>query len=167
MIKLVNVNDFVWYAFIYTDCLIASHLKCGTAVGIDNIMAEHILYAHPALVSHLTRLFNLILIHGYVPSTFSSGVIVPLVKDRNGPADELYNYRGNTVSPVISKIFEVCLSDNFCHILSSHRLQLGLKKGSGCSSAIFVVQHVIQYFTKRSSIMFMFHHGMLPKHLIM
>ena len=46
-----------------TDRLIASHLKCGKAAGIDNIMAEHIICAHAALISHLTKLFNLILIH--------------------------------------------------------------------------------------------------------
>jgi hypothetical protein len=73
------------------------------------------------------------------------------VKDRNGPADKLSNYGGITLSPVTSKIFEVCLSVKFGHFLSCHRLQFGFKRGSGCSSAIFVVQQVIQYFTKRSS----------------
>ena len=76
---------------------------------------------------------------------------MPLVKDRNGPADKVSNYRGITLSPVISKIFEVCISEKFGHFLSSHRLQFDFKKGSGCSSAIFVVQQVIQYFTKCSS----------------
>ena len=52
-----------------TDRLLVSHSKCGKTGGIDNIMAEHILYAHPALISHLTKLFNLKLIHGYVPSS--------------------------------------------------------------------------------------------------
>jgi len=50
-----------------------------------------------------------------VPSAFGTGVIVPLVKDRNGPHDKLSNYRGITLSPVISKLFEVCLSEKFSH----------------------------------------------------
>jgi hypothetical protein len=53
-----------------TDRLIASHLQCGKAAGIDNIMAEHILHAHPALIYHLTKLCNLILIHDRESYTF-------------------------------------------------------------------------------------------------
>ena len=128
-----------------------AHLKCGKAAGFDNIMTEHILLAHPALMLHITTLFNLMLKHGYVPSAFGTGVIVPLVKDRNGPTDKLNNYRGITLSPVISKLFELCLSDKFNQYLFSHRLQFGFKQGSGCSSAIFVVQQVIEYYTQRGS----------------
>jgi len=134
-----------------TDSLIRSHLKCGKAAGLDNIVPEHILYAHPALIVHLTTSFNLVLRHGFVPNAFGSGVIVPLVKDRNGCHDKLSNYRGITLSPVISKLFEVCLSEKFSQFLSSHRLQFGFKRGSGCSSAIFVVQQVVQYYTQRGS----------------
>jgi len=85
-----------------TDSLIRSHLKCGKAAGMDNIVPEHILYAHPALFVHLTTLFYLVLRNGFVPSAFGTGVIVPLVKDRNSPHDKLSNYRGITLSPVIS-----------------------------------------------------------------
>jgi Reverse transcriptase (RNA-dependent DNA polymerase) len=91
------------------------------------------------------------LIHGFVPSTFGLGIIVPLVKDRNGSVDKVSNYRGINLSPVIYKIFEICLSEKFGHFLSSHGLQFGFKKGSGSSSAIFVIQQVIKYFTKCSS----------------
>ena len=129
------------------DRLMRSHLKCCKAASLDNIMSEHILYAHPVLTLHLSTLFNLVLKHGYVPSAFGTGLIVPLVKDRSGPIDKLSNYRGITLSPVISKLFEVCLSERFSPFLFSHRLQFGFNRGSGGSSAIFVVQQVIQYFT--------------------
>ena len=33
---------------------------------------------------HLTRLFNLMIKHGFVPSSFGEGVIVPLLKDKSG-----------------------------------------------------------------------------------
>jgi len=35
--------------------------------------------------------------------------------------------------------------------LSSHSLQFRFKRGSGCSSAFFVVQQVVQYYTQRGS----------------
>ena len=91
---------------------------------------------------------------------------MPLVKDRNGPADKVSNYRGITLSPVISKIFEVCLSEKFSHFLSSHRLQFGFKKGSGCSSAIFLSSKSYNILLS-ATVMFTCHHWMLLKHLIM
>ena len=49
-------------------------LKFGKASGLDGISAEHLKYAHPSIVSHLKTLFNLILLHGYVPTAFGQGV---------------------------------------------------------------------------------------------
>jgi len=37
--------------------------------------------AHPSVVIHLIKLFNLILKHSYVPNAFGKGVVVPLIKD--------------------------------------------------------------------------------------
>ena len=50
-----------------------------------------VLYAGDALVYALTALFNLCIIHGFVPLSFSSSVIVPVVKDRNGDASKCSN----------------------------------------------------------------------------
>ena len=71
---------------------IRNNLKLEKAAGIDCIVAEHIIYAHPAVVMHLTKLFNLMLIHGYVPQNFGHSIIIPLIKDRCGDASPLANY---------------------------------------------------------------------------
>ena len=133
------------------DSAIKDNLKLGKAAGIDNIVAEHIVYAHPAVVFHLTKLFNLIICHGYVPNTFGHSIIVPLIKDRCGDLTKLSNYRGISLSPVTAKLFEACLSNKFSCFLSSHNLQFGFKKNSSCASAIFVVQQAVNFFTTRGS----------------
>ena len=46
--------------------------------GYDRIEVEHLLYAHPILVVILCNLFNIMLLHGVVPTMFGMGVIVPL-----------------------------------------------------------------------------------------
>ena len=61
-------------------------LKKGKASSSDGIFLKHVLYAGNALVYALTDLFVLCIIHGFVPVGFSSSVIVPVVKDRNGDA---------------------------------------------------------------------------------
>ena len=44
--------------------------KIGKACGPDDLGAEHLLYAHPALIVHLQNLFKLILCHRFVPNSF-------------------------------------------------------------------------------------------------
>ena len=126
-------------------------LKCGKAPGVDNLTTEHIKYCHPGVIMHLCRLFNLILKHSYVPNEFGRGIIVPLIKDKNGDVCNSDNYRGITISPVISKLFEYCLMSKFGSFLYSSELQFGFKKKLGCGPALFGVQHVVNYFISRGS----------------
>jgi hypothetical protein len=66
------------------DTAVRNNLKLGKAAGIDKIVAEHIIHAHPYTIYHLTNVFNLVIIHGYVPNKFGHVIIVPLLKDRCG-----------------------------------------------------------------------------------
>jgi len=89
------------------DYVIRNNMKCGKAAGADNLTLEHIIYSHPSIILHLRKLFNLMLKHGYVPDQFGRGIVIPLVKDKNGDVTNSENYRGITVSPVMSKILSV------------------------------------------------------------
>ena len=93
-----------------------------------------------SIPTHLCNLFNLIIQHGYVPAQFGSGIIISLIKDRVGDATKVDNYSATTLSCVISKIFEFCVSLKYCNCLTSNDLQFGFKKGIGCANAIYVVQ---------------------------
>jgi hypothetical protein len=130
-------------------------LKLGKAAGDDNIAPEHLVYAHPSVVSHLKRLFNMMLLHGYVPRKFGSGIIVPIIKDRCADVGQLDNYRGITLCNVISKVFEIGLYNKFECYLGSHHLQHGFKKQTGCPSAVFAVQQVADYFISRGSTVYL------------
>ena len=73
------------------------------------IHEEHFFYAPLTLFHRLHHLFNGMIMHGHVPSQFKKGTIVPIVKDRAGDKGDLNNYRGITIAPIISKIFEHAL----------------------------------------------------------
>jgi len=45
---------------------------------------------------------------GKVPELFGSGLIIPVPKDKSGDLCSSKNYRGINLSPVISKVFELC-----------------------------------------------------------
>ena len=58
-------------------------LKLVKSAGCDNIVAEHIHYAHPIVLSCLCRLFNLIMHSGVVPDDFGVGIVIPLLKSND------------------------------------------------------------------------------------
>jgi len=89
--------------------------------------------------------------HGYVPNQFGCGIVIPLVKDKNGDVINSDNYRGITVSPVVSKVFESCILLKFQSYLGSSDLQIGFKKDLGCGPALFLFQQVVKYFNSRNS----------------
>jgi len=102
-------------------------LKNGKAAGIDGIEAEHLKMAHPKSIVLLCILFNKMLLCGKVPEVCCSGVIIPVPKDKSGDLTNSRNYRGITLSPVISKVFEMCLLDLYSELLYSMICNLASK----------------------------------------
>jgi exonuclease III len=130
-------------------------LKLGKASGPDDLSAEHLLHAHPSLVVHLRLLFCGLATHCYVPDDFGSGIIIPLLKDKLGKINDLGNYRGITLIPVISKLFELVLLEICKPYLCTDDLQFGFKERVGCPDAIFLLSETIDYFSSRGSSIFM------------
>ena len=69
-------------------------------------------------------LFNSMLRHSFVPSDFRFGLIKPVLKDKHG--DITCMYRPITVTPVMSKLFELVLLQLYGDFLTSDNLQLAL-----------------------------------------
>lgn len=126
-------------------------LKKGKACGPDDLCAEHLQYAHPALILHLKILFKLIMLHGFVPNSFGIGISVPLIKDKAGNINSVDNYRAITLSAIISKLFETVLLSICGYALETDSLQFGFKDGVGCADAIFTLKSTLEYFVDRGS----------------
>jgi hypothetical protein len=130
------------------------NLELGKACGPDNLSAEHLIYAHPLLIIHMRLLFNMIFANAVVPGKFGEGFMIPLVKDKSGNLNNVTNYRGITLVPVISKVLEgvisaVCLS---CFDTDDH--QFGFKKGKGCTDAIYLFTTTVDHFIDHGSSVF-------------
>ena len=124
-------------------------LKFGKAAGLDEITAEHIIYSHPVVACLLVKLFNLMIMLNYIPVEFGFGLSIPLPKENF--SSTLSDYRCITVSPVISKIFELCISYVLKKYLYSSNWQLGFKKKLSCNHAIYAVRKTVDYFVKNES----------------
>ena len=92
-------------------------LKKGKAPGCDRISLEHILYASDALVYALTYLFNVCIIHSFVLDSFSSSMILPVIKDKNGNAGKYSNYRPISLATMFSKVLELRFADRLASSL--------------------------------------------------
>jgi len=46
--------------------------------------------------------------HGYVPFAFVTGIVIPVIKNTGADSGSVDNYRGITLSPVLSKLLEMC-----------------------------------------------------------
>jgi len=83
---------------------------------------------------------------------FAVGVIIPVPKDKSGDLTDSKNYRGITLSPVISKVFELCLMDLYGEFSYSSDVQFGFKKQLSCSHSIYIMRKVVDYFVSNGSI---------------
>ena len=126
-------------------------LKKGKTVGLDGTVNEHILYGGECLTVHICLLFNAMTRHSFVPTEFCDGIIVQLLKCKHGDASQLDIYRGITLSPVLSKLFESVLLDLFGLFLTSNDSQFGFKKNLGCSHALFAFNETVRYFMNNNS----------------
>ena len=78
----------------------------------------------------LSLLFNLCIVHGFLPDHLISSVLIPIVKDKSGDVMDKGNYRPIALSSVISKVLEVysCTAwDTTClHLTISLGLSLSI-----------------------------------------
>jgi len=93
---------------------VITELERGKAAGLDSLTAEHLQHSHPILLIILAKLFDLMLTAGCIPIGFGCSYTVPLIKvDSHTKALTANDFRGISISPVISKVFEHCVLHRF------------------------------------------------------
>src|SRR3989442_7185890 len=114
-------------------------------------MNEHLKFAHPSAILIVTKLFNLFLSLGVVPDNFGLGITTPIPKfKRNKSKVKTDDFRGITICPILSKVFEHFLL-TFLNDLKTSNRQFGFKKKVGCLNSIHTARKVINYFNNRNS----------------
>ena len=129
-------------------------LKIGKSADDEEISAEHFLNAPYNFFVRLQAVFNLMLVHSFVPKQFKFGTIIPLVKDHHGNRSDVNNYRGITISPIASKIFEHVLKCIFGSFLKTSPWQFGFKKKSSTLHALYCLKETINHYIENGSSVF-------------
>jgi len=92
------------------------------------------------------------IIDGCLSVSFGCSFTVPLVKgDAHGKALTCNDFRGITISPVISKVFEHCILNRYNEFFGTSDNQFGFKRGLGCSHATNTVRCVVDRLVKGGS----------------
>jgi len=91
--------------------------------------------------------------HEYVPYDFRVSITIPIPKDpkvKGRLHNKSGNFRGISISPVISKVYEYCLMDKFLNLIWGVFISSLVSKKKK-TQAIYTVQKTADYFTDRCS----------------
>ena len=130
------------------------NMKSNKSADDDDISAEHLHNAPLSVLTRIASLFNAMLNHSFVPKQFRLGFMVPIIKDQSGNHSDSSNYRGITISPIVSKLFEHCLKNVFFESLSSSQHQFGFKKNSSTVHALHCLKNTVNHYIDHGSRVF-------------
>ena len=84
---------------------------------------------HPIIMCILYQLFNLFIMTGHIPEDFGASYTVPISKcDGRVCALSVDDFRGLSISPVISKLFEMAIQNKFAPFSSYIRPTIWFQK---------------------------------------
>ena len=121
---------------------------------LDGLMVEHLYYSLCLLSCILAKLFNMMMYIGHVPRRFGESYTAPILKNNDTIYSKSFtvaDFRGISISPTISKVFEHCILDHYADFLLTSDNQFGFKKNSSCSHAIYSMRCVVDYYVKFGS----------------
>ena len=135
---------------------VCSRLKLGVSgVLIDY---EHIRFGGPSLWQHLFQLYQALFLNYSVSADLKTGIILPLFKGKGAKANNKDNYRGITMFPTLTKIYEMVLLDRLEKFAGENayfsNLQFGFQEGVGCLEASFTILESINHMLERSNKVF-------------
>ena len=87
------------------------NLSLNKSCGLDGITAEHLKFASEQLPYLLSMCITSFFIHGFLPDSMLSVLIIPVIKDKAGNINSKDNYKPIALASIISKIVEMIMFD--------------------------------------------------------
>ena len=132
-------------------------LKNNKSPSSDNMINAYIKYIQELLCPLYVKLFNKILDEGVFPVEWTSGVIVPLCKNK-GDVTYTNNYRGITLLNCMGKLFTSILNDRLKQYFEANHLidetQAGFKQEYSTLDHIYLLKCIIDMFKWRKKKLF-------------
>lgn len=121
-------------------------LKNSKAPGQDGLIAEFFKHFNDTAMEFLVTLFNILFTNGIYPNNWTESVILPLFK--KGDKNNTHNYRGISLSDVISKLYSSVINKRLTEWIRINNItgemQAGFKKGYSTIDHVFTLMAAIQ-----------------------
>ena len=143
------VNNIVVNHTMVTEAI--KKLSLNKSCGLDGITAEHLKYASERLPYLLSMCITSFFIHGFLPESMLSVLIVPVIKDKAGNINSKDNYRPIALASIISKIVEMIMLDRLETHLITQPNQFGFKKNHSTDQCIFALKELINKYKTQDS----------------
>jgi hypothetical protein len=149
LISNVNINNVTVNAEQVRKAV--KHIKKSKSDGTCNITSDNFINGTEKLFSHLSNLFTLCIVHGYIPIVLLLSTIIPIPKDRLGDITDLNNYRGIALCAMCLKIFEYTVLDSHGSDLMSGDHQFAYKENASTTQCTWIAREVISYYNTNGS----------------
>ena len=130
-------------------------LEDNKSCGLDNINAEHLKNASQKLIPLLALCITGFLVHGVLPDSMISVLLVPVIKNKSGKINSKDNYRPIALACILSKVLEIILLDRLELYMLTNDNQFGFKKKHGTDMCIFALKEIIASYRNLNSSMFL------------
>jgi len=116
-----------------------SSLKNRTSPGSDNVDVKSLKDDKDSIASSMAELFNLFINTNYFPQQLKHAITIPIYK-KNGPKEDVNNYRPISLISNVSKIFEKCIYSRIVNFIEKNKMlsksQFGFREGKNTEKAI-------------------------------
>lgn len=130
-------------------------LKDNKACGMDKISAEHLKFASRKLCPLLAICFTGFLVHGILPDSILSVILMPIIKDKTGKINSMDNYRPIALASILSKVIERTLLNKLEQFVLTSDNQFGFKPKHGTDMCIFALKEILDLYNRHNSTIFM------------
>jgi len=125
----------------------------------NKLSLEHLKYCHPIVICLLPKLLNSFISLVHIPIGFGTSYTVPKCDGRTR-ALSVNDFKGISISPINSKLFEMALLHRFSDYFNTSDHQFGFKQCASCRHAIYCVRNIIESFINNGlllmSVLFIF-----------
>jgi hypothetical protein len=132
---------------------VLSELRLG-APGGDRIPAEFLRFGGSGMVSALCALFNWVLDHSSIPSSWGKALVVLLYKD--GARSDPGNYRGISLLDIVGKVFSKVVARRLDSALDIVQSQAGFTRGRGCQYDLFALVQTLHMRKRKGKTTYLF-----------
>ena len=122
-----------------------------SGIGWDMVHSENLKLDGKVFRNLMSKLFNKIILHGYVPHSMLAGQIKPVIKSISGSKSDSENFRPVMSSSVTFKLLEYCLLPVLNKHIDLNKRQFGFRKDASCFSTVTIFKEIVHSYKSEKS----------------